>query len=56
MHGFWKETDAQARQLEKGSLHRDLALAGVALMLLVLIAHVGSDLGLTITGPLCGID
>jgi putative oxidoreductase len=55
MHGFWMETDAQARQLERGSFHRDLALAGVALMLLALIAHVGSDLGLTITGPLCGI-
>jgi len=32
-----------------------MALAGAALMLLALIAHVGGDLGLTITGPLFAI-
>lgn len=56
MHGFWKETDAQARQLEMVHFQKDLALAGAALMLLGLIAHTGSDLGLTITGPLFDID
>jgi hypothetical protein len=35
---------------------KDLALAGAALMLLALISYVGSDLGLTITGPLFYID
>jgi putative oxidoreductase len=52
MHGFWKETDPQARQTEMTQFLKDLALAGAALMLLALISYVGSDLGLTITGPL----
>jgi putative oxidoreductase len=37
------------------AVQKDLALAGAALMLLALIAHTGSDLGLTITGPLFDI-
>ncbi|NUQ98649.1 MAG: DoxX family protein [Streptomyces sp.] len=52
MHAFWKESDAQARQLEMVQFQKDLALAGAALMLLALIAHAGTGLGLTITGPL----
>jgi putative oxidoreductase len=52
MHGFWKETDPQTRQLEMVHFQKDVALAGAALMLLAFIAHTGSDLGLTITGPL----
>jgi len=52
MHGFWKETDPQARQLEQVMFFKDLGLAGASLMLLALVAHAGSDLGLTITGPL----
>lgn len=56
MHGFWKENDPQARQLEMVQFQKDLALAGAALMLLALIAHAGSDLGLTITGPAFDFD
>ncbi|MEV6956634.1 DoxX family protein [Streptomyces sp. NPDC051183] len=52
MHGFWKETDAQARQMEMVQFQKDLALAGAALMLFGFIARTGSDLGLTVTGPL----
>jgi uncharacterized membrane protein YphA (DoxX/SURF4 family) len=52
MHGFWKETDPQAKQLEQVMFFKDLGLAGASLMLLALVAHAGSDLGLTITGPL----
>ncbi|MGW0825394.1 DoxX family protein [Streptomyces sp. NPDC002845] len=55
MHAFWKESDAQARQQEMIQFQKDLALAGAALMLFALIAHAGSDLGLTITGPLFDI-
>jgi putative oxidoreductase len=52
MHAFWKETDPQARQLEMVSFSKDMALAGASLALFALFAHVGDDLGLTITGPL----
>ncbi|MFF2557038.1 DoxX family membrane protein [Nocardia sp. NPDC058058] len=52
MHAFWKETDPQAKQTEMISFNKDLALAGAALMLFAFFAHVGGDLGLTLTGPL----
>jgi uncharacterized membrane protein YphA (DoxX/SURF4 family) len=51
MHGFWRETDAQTRQLEMIQFFKDIALAGAALMLFAFFAHT-EDLGLTITGPL----
>ncbi|MGH3518834.1 MAG: DoxX family protein [Haloechinothrix sp.] len=51
MHGFWKETDAQNRQLEQVQFMKDTALGGAALMLFAFFAS-HPDLGLTITGPL----
>ncbi|MEW2635439.1 DoxX family protein [Streptomyces sp. NPDC048389] len=56
MHGFWKETDPQARQVEMVQFQKDMALAGAALMLLGFIAHAGGDLGLTVTGPLFDLE
>ena len=35
MHGFWKETDAQAKQMEMVQFNKDLGLAGGALAFLV---------------------
>lgn len=52
MHGFWKETDPQARQMEQIQFSKDTALAGASLMLLGLFVAVGDQLGLVITGPL----
>ena len=52
MHGFWKETDAQAKQLEMIQFQKDLALGGAALMIFALVVKLGDGLGLTITGPL----
>ncbi|MDI3406457.1 DoxX family protein [Streptomyces cavernicola] len=52
MHAFWTETDPQARQMEQIHFQKDLALAGASLMLLAFFAYAGSDLGLTVTGPL----
>jgi len=52
MHGFWKETDAQAKQMEMAQFQKDLGLAGAALLILGLYAGYGADLGITITGPL----
>lgn len=51
MHGFWKETDAQAKQMEMIQFSKDIALGGAALMLFAFFAHT-TDLGLTLTGPL----
>jgi putative oxidoreductase len=52
MHGFWREKDAQAKQMEQVQFFKDMALAGASLMLFALFAHVGDDLGLMIVGPL----
>jgi putative oxidoreductase len=52
MHAFWKETDAQAKMMEQVQFFKDTALAGAALMLFALFAHIGDDLGLVIVGPL----
>jgi putative oxidoreductase len=52
MHGFWKETDPQARQNELIQFSKDTALAGAALMLFAFFSLTGDSLGLTITGPL----
>ncbi|NKE56660.1 DoxX family membrane protein [Lentzea sp. PSKA42] len=54
MHGFWKETDAQAKQMEMVQFQKDVGLAGAALLLFALYAGYGAGLGLTITGPLFG--
>lgn len=55
MHGFWKESDAQAKMMEMTQFNKDLALGGASLMLLALFSAIGPELGLTITGPLFDI-
>jgi uncharacterized membrane protein YphA (DoxX/SURF4 family) len=52
MHGFWRESDPQARQMEQIQFFKDLGLAGAALTLFGLFATAGDEVGLTITGPL----
>ncbi|MDK1473169.1 DoxX family membrane protein [Streptomyces sp. 549] len=52
MHPFWKESDPGVRQNEMLALQKDVSLGGAALMLFAFFAHVGHDLGLTLTGPL----
>jgi putative oxidoreductase len=52
MHGFWKESDPQARLMETVQFSKDTALGGAALMLFAFFAFAGDNLGLTITGPL----
>ncbi|MEV6655142.1 DoxX family protein [Streptomyces sp. NPDC051219] len=56
MHAFWKETDAQAKQLEMIQFLKDMALAGAALMLIAFFSYAGHDLGLTLTGPFFDFD
>jgi len=34
MHGFWKESDPQTKQMEQVQFFKDLAVAGAALLLL----------------------
>ncbi len=52
MHGFWKESDAQAKSMEQIQFLKDMALGGASLMLLAAVWMLDSDLGLTITDPL----
>jgi uncharacterized membrane protein YphA (DoxX/SURF4 family) len=52
MHAFWKETDAQAKQLEMIQFMKDMALAGAALLIFALIAQLGEGFGIAITDPL----
>lgn len=52
MHAFWRETDPMSKQMEQIQFLKDLALAGGALLAFAFFAYVGSDLGLTLTGPL----
>lgn len=49
MHGFWKETDPMAKQMEMIQFNKDIALAGGALAFYWVFAH---DPGLTITHSL----
>lgn len=55
MHGFWKESDSQAKMMEMVQFNKDMALGGASLMLMAFFSFVGSELGLTITGPLFNI-
>jgi uncharacterized membrane protein YphA (DoxX/SURF4 family) len=49
MHGFWKESDPAARQMDMVHFNKDVALAGAALILFWAFVH---DPGLTITRSL----
>ena len=50
MHAFWTETDPQARQLERISFLKDIALAGASL--LIFVAYASGAIEWTITYPL----
>ncbi|RKN42991.1 DoxX family membrane protein [Streptomyces hoynatensis] len=54
MHNFWAVADPAARQNDMLHFHKDLALAGAALVMLGTFADLGGDLGLTLTKPLFG--
>lgn len=49
MHGFWKETDPMAKQMEMVHFNKDLALAGAALAFFWVFSE---GVGLTITDAL----
>jgi uncharacterized membrane protein YphA (DoxX/SURF4 family) len=51
-HGFWQERDPMTRQNEMAQFLKDVSLAGAALLVFVLYARFGEELGLTITDPL----
>jgi uncharacterized membrane protein YphA (DoxX/SURF4 family) len=48
MHAFWKETDATAKQNESIAFFKNLAMAGAALIIFVLVS-TGTDFGPSIT-------
>jgi putative oxidoreductase len=49
MHAFWKETDESAKQNEMTAFFKDIALAGAALIIFVLVGS-GADFGPSVTG------
>lgn len=52
MHGFWAETDPEAKVMEQTQFLKDLSLAGAALVMFAVFAHLGDKLGLVLVGPL----
>lgn len=54
MHAFWKESDAQAKQMQMIQFQKNVSISGGALLAFALYVGYGQDLGLTITGPLFG--
>lgn len=54
MHAFWKEDDAQAKQMEMIQFQKDIALLGASLILLYLAWEFGDQAGLQIAEPLFG--
>ena len=52
MHAFWKETDAQAKQMEMISFNKDVALAGGALAMYVIFYGADGYGFFTLTGAL----
>ena len=55
-HAFWNVSDPELANVERAHFMKNVALVGACLALFALVAHVGSDLGLTITGPLFELD
>jgi uncharacterized membrane protein YphA (DoxX/SURF4 family) len=55
-HAFWRVDDPQQATVERAHFMKNLALLGACLALFALVAHVGPELGLTITEPLFELD
>ena len=51
VHHFWTDEDPMVQQTEMTMFMKNLAIAGGGLILFALVATAGSELGLTITGP-----
>jgi putative oxidoreductase len=52
IHGSWKFSDPQERQMEQVHFFKDLALAGAALMVFYAYNQLQGDAGLSVTDPL----
>jgi putative oxidoreductase len=52
MHAFWKEEDAQQKQLQMVNFNKNFALLGAALAIFYLWNQLQGDAGLSITDPL----
>ncbi len=52
IHTFWKIQDPMQRMDQQAHFMKNLALVGGCIMTFVMFAGLGSDLGLTVTGPL----
>lgn len=52
IHHFWTDQDPMSRQMEMTQFMKDIALSGAALILFVLYAVFGDELGFQMVGPL----
>jgi putative oxidoreductase len=52
MHAFWKEQDAQQKQMQMANFNKNLALLGAALALFYVWNQLQGDAGLSVTDPL----
>jgi putative oxidoreductase len=55
MHNFWTHTDPMTKAGDQSHFFKNVSLAGATLAIFALFSYAGSDLGLTITGPLFDI-
>ncbi len=54
MHAFWRETDAQTRQMQNVNFMKNVAMLGGALILFYAYNQLQGDAGLSLTDPLFG--
>jgi uncharacterized membrane protein YphA (DoxX/SURF4 family) len=54
MHGFWRETDEQAKSNQMAHFMKNMAMAGGALVLFYAYNQLQDEAGLSITHPLFG--
>jgi uncharacterized membrane protein YphA (DoxX/SURF4 family) len=54
MHAFWKEQDAQQKQMQMANFNKNFALLGAALAFFYVWNQLQGDAGLSVTDPLFG--
>lgn len=54
MHAFWRETDAQQKQMQMSNFTKNFALLGAGLALFYVWNQLQGDAGLSVTDPLFG--
>jgi len=56
VHHFWTDSDPEVQQMEMSMFMKNLAITGGGLAIFALAATAGSELGLTLTGPIFSLN